>query len=93
MDPGFEDSEDGDYSSEYIDQENDEVATGDSQEVADYADDFASDYDYEETTYDYDLAEEPLALEDEQDDLEDLDDIAVDATVTLELGEGTVRDD
>ena len=81
MDPGFEDSEDGDYSSEYIDQEDNEVAT------------VAIDYDYEETTYDYDLAEEPLALEDEQDDLEDLDDIAVDATVTLELGEGTVRDD
>ena len=51
--------------------------------------DYATTDDYEETTYDYELAEE---LEDvtEEELLEDLDNIAVDDTVTLELGEDMV---
>ena len=91
----------GDYSFEYVEDVDNAIDTEaeeseDSYDLEDESDDYSDDYattnDYEETTYDYEL-EEPAALEEETEEevLEDLDNIAVDSTVTLELGEPTVR--
>ena len=91
----------GDYSFEYVEDvdnaiDSEAVESDDSSDLEDESDDYSDDYgttnDYEETTYDYEL-EEPAALEEETEEevLEDLDNIAVDNTVTLELGEATVR--